>query len=66
MFMKKSLLSKVLKILLYGIVNFVVILALISVTKFNSSSAIQGQLLQISIIVFVTGLVDYLMINKKF
>lgn len=66
MFMRKSLLSKVLTILLYGIVNFVVILALISVTKFNSGSAIQGQLLQISIIVFVTGLVDYIMINKKF
>lgn len=66
MFMKKSLLSKILKILLYGIVNFVVVLALISVTKYNSNSAIQGQLLQIGIIVFVTGLVDYIMINKKF
>lgn len=66
MFGRKSLLSKIMKILLYGIVNFVVILALISVTKFNSHSAIQGQLLQICIIVLVTGLVDYIMINKKF
>ena len=66
MFMRKSILSKLLKILLYGVVNFVVILVLISLTKFNSSSALQGQLIPIAIIVFVTGLVDYIMINKKF
>lgn len=66
MFGRKSILSKIMKIFLYGVVNFVVILALISVTKFNSNSSIQGQLLQILIIVFVTGLVDYIMINKKF
>ena len=66
MFMRKSILSKLLKILLYGVVNFVVILVLISLTKFNSSNALQGQLIPIVIIVFVTGFIDYIMINKKF
>ena len=66
MFMRKSILSKILKILLYGVVNFVVILVLISLTKFNSSNALQGQLIPIVIIVFVTGFIDYIMINKKF
>jgi len=70
MFNRKSMLSKLLKILLYGIVNFVVILVLISITKFNSTGSIQaliqGQLPQICIIVFVTGLVDYTMINTNF
>ncbi|MBC8059579.1 MAG: hypothetical protein H7Y18_02830 [Clostridiaceae bacterium] len=66
MFRRKSMLSQILKIFLYGIVNFVVILGLISITKFNSHGSIQSQLPQICIIIFVTGFVDYLVINKKF
>ena len=66
MFRRSNILSKILKIFLYGIVNFVGILALISITKFNSHGSLQDQLLQICIIIFVTGLVDYIMINKKF
>jgi len=66
MFKRRTTLSKILKIFLYGIVNFVVILALISITKYNSHGSIQGQLLQICIIIFVTGIIDYLIINKKF
>ena len=65
MFRRKSMLSKILKIFLYGLVNFMIILSLISATKFNSHGSIQGQLLQICIIIFVTGFVDYIIINKK-
>lgn len=60
------MLSQILKIFLYGIVNFVVILGLISLTKFNSHGSIQSQLPQICIIILVTGFVDYIVINKKF
>lgn len=70
MFRKASMLSKILKIFLYGAVNLIVILVLISVTKFNSHGTIQvllkNQLLPICIIIFVTGLIDYVMINSKF
>jgi hypothetical protein len=66
MFRRTTTLSKIIKIFLYGIVNFVVVLALISITKFNSHGPIQGQLLPICIIIFVTGIIDYLIINKKF
>ena len=69
MFRKISTLSKIIKIFLYGVVNFVVVLGLISITKFNSHSSIQSllkdQLLQICIIIFVTGLVDYIVVNRK-
>ena len=65
MFGRKSRLSQLFNILLYGIVNFGAVLALISITKFNINGSFQGQLLQICIIVFVTGLVDYVVINKK-
>lgn len=66
MFRKISMLSKIMKMFLYGIVNLVIVLGLISMTKFNSHGSIQGQLLQICIIIFVTGFIDYLLINKKF
>ncbi len=66
MFGKKSMLSKILKILLYGTVNLVLILGLINITKFNSQAPIQSQLLQILIIIAVTGLVNHIIINKKF
>jgi len=66
MFRKKSMLSQILKIFIYGVVNFVVILGLISITKFNSHGPIQSQLPQICLVIFVTGFVDYIVINKKF
>ena len=66
MFRRKSILSKILTIFLYGIVNFLLVLGLISVTKFNSHGSMQGQLLQVCVIIFVTGFADYLIINKKF
>jgi len=65
MFRRKSMLSIVLKIFLHGIVNFVVILGLISATKFNSHGSMQGQLLKICIIILVDGAVNYIIINKK-
>lgn len=66
MFRRKSMLSKIFKIFLYGIVNLVVILGLISITKFNSHGSIQSQLPQICIIIFITGFVDNIVMNKKF
>jgi len=66
MFGRKSLLSKILKALLYGTVNFIVVLVMISLTKYNSQASIQSQLLPILIIVSVTGIVDNIVINKKF
>ncbi|MDW7669688.1 MAG: hypothetical protein SCJ93_12750 [Bacillota bacterium] len=66
MFGKKSMLSKIIKIFIYGSVNLVLVLGLINITKFNSQAPIQSQLLQILIIVAVTGFVDYIIINKKF
>lgn len=62
---RKSTLSVILKVFLYGIINFVVVLALISVTKYNRQGTIQDQIVPILIIIFVTGLVDYIVINKK-
>ncbi len=69
MFGRRNLLSKILKIFLYGIINFLLVLGLVSITKVNfqfSIHAIQSQFLQICIIVFVTGLVNYIIINNKF
>lgn len=43
----------------------VVILVLISVLKVNSHGSIQGQLIPVCIIIFVTGFVDYIIINNK-
>lgn len=66
MFRRKSTLSKILTIFIYGLVNLVLVLGLVSVTKFNIHGPYQSELLQACIIIFVTGLVDYLMINRKF
>lgn len=65
MFGRKSRSSQIFNILLYGIVNFGVVLGLISITKFNVQGSFQSQLLQICIIVCLTGLVDYIVINRK-
>ena len=65
MFGRKSRLSQIYNILLYGIVNFGAVLGLVSITKFNIHGSFQSQLLKICIIVFVTGLVDYIVINRK-
>ena len=65
MFGIKSRLSHISNILLYGIVNFGAVLGLISITKFNIRGSFQSQLLQSCIIVFVTGLIDYIVINRK-
>lgn len=65
-FKKMSLLSKIFKIFIYGLVNLVLVLGLVSVTKFNVGGSYEKQIPQILIIIFVTGLVDYIAINKKF
>jgi len=65
-FPKKNLLSMVLRILLYGGVNFALILTLIPIAKYNIGGGIEGQLVPIAIIVAVTGLVNYMMVNSKF
>ena len=66
LFRKTSMLSKIFTILLYGLVNLLLVLGLVSITKFNSNGALESQLPQILIIIFVTGLVDYIVINRKF
>ena len=66
LFRKTSMLSKIFTILLYGLVNLLLVLGLVSITKFNSHGVLQSQLPQILIIIFVTGLVDYIVINRKF
>lgn len=66
MFKQKNMLSTVLKILLYGVVNFALVLTLIPIAKYNIGGAIEGQLVPIAIIVAVTGLVNYIMVNNKF
>lgn len=66
LFGRKSMLSKIFTIFIYGLVNLVLVLGLISVTKFNSKGELQSQILQICIIIFITGFVDYIAINRKF
>jgi len=65
MFGRKSRVSQISNILLYGVINFGAVLGLISITKFNTRGSFQSQLLQICIIVLVTGLMDYIVINRK-
>ena len=64
-FRRVSMLSKIFTIFIYGLVNLVLVLVLSSLTKFNSKGEIQSQLLQICIIIFITGFVDYILINRK-
>ena len=66
LFRKTSMISKIFTILLYGLVNMLLVLGLVSITKFNSNGALESQIPQILIIIFVTGLVDYIVINRKF
>lgn len=65
-FKRKSMLSKIFTIFLYGLVNLLLVLGLVSATKFNSHGALGSQLVQICIIIFITGLVDFVVINRKF
>lgn len=65
MFWKKSILSKIRKVFIYGAINFAVVYGLMYVTKFNTQSALQSQLPQILIIIIATGIVNYIMIKKK-
>ena len=65
-FRRKSMLSKIFTIFLYGLVNLLLVLGLVSITKFNSHGPLGSQLVQICIIIFITGLVDFVVINKKF
>lgn len=64
-FRKTSMLAKIFTIFIYGLVNLVLVLGLVSVTKFNKNGPLESQLLQICIIIFITGLVDYIVINRK-
>ena len=66
MFGKKSALSKIIKVLIYGAVNFGAVLGLMHLTSFNSQSGLPGQLPQILIIIVVTGVVNYIMMKQKF
>jgi len=66
MFGKKSALSKIIKVLIYGAVNFGAVLGLMHLTSFNSQSELQGQLPQILIIIVVIGVVNYIMMKQKF
>ena len=66
MFKQKNTLSTVIKILLYGVVNFALVLTLIPIAKYKIGGSIQNQLVPIAIIVAVTGLVNYIMVNNKF
>jgi|GEM_PF-3295204 len=63
---KKNMLSTVVKILLYGGVNFALVLTLIPIAQYKIGGAIEGQLVPIAIIVTVTGLVNYMMVNSKY
>ncbi len=65
-FRKTSMLAKIFTIFIYGLMNLVLVLGLVSVTKFNKSGPLESQLLQICIIIFITGFVDYIVIKKKF
>jgi len=65
-FRRKSMLSKIFTISIYGLVNLLLVLGLVSITKFNSHGALQSQIPQILIIIFITGFVDYIVINRKF
>lgn len=65
MLSKKGLLSKVIKIVLYGIINFAVVMVLISLTKYNSQVSIQSQILPICLIILGTGLVNYIIADRK-
>lgn len=66
LFRRKNILSKIFTIFIYGLVNLLLVLGLVSVTKFNSHGALESQLVQICIIIFITGLVDFIVLNKKF
>ena len=65
MFGKKSILSKIQKVFIYGAINFAVVFGLMYFTEFNIQSALQSQLPQILIIIIATGIVNYVMIKKK-
>lgn len=65
-FRRKSMLSKIFTISIYGLINLLLVLGLVSITKFNSHGSLQIQIPQILIIIFITGFVDYIVINRKF
>ncbi len=65
MLSNKGMLSKLIKIFLYGVINFAVVLILISITKYNSQVSFQTQLIPMAIIIFATGLVNYIIVDKK-